>query len=95
MKRKQDVIAAAVELFARQGYDATTTFELARAAGVTEPVIYYHFKSKAGLFSHILKTASISIFPVWKRYQQIPEQSLKKSGTSSIFISISSMNYRM
>ncbi len=57
LKRKQDVIAAAVELFARQGYDATTTFELARAAGVTEPVIYYHFKSKDGLFSHILKTA--------------------------------------
>ena len=57
LNRKQDVIDAAVELFASQGYDATTTFELARAAGVTEPVIYYHFKNKDGLFSHILKTA--------------------------------------
>ena len=57
LKRKQDVIDAAVELFANQGYDATTTFELAKAASVTEPVIYYHFKNKDGLFSHILKTA--------------------------------------
>ncbi len=57
MKRKQDVIDAAVRLFAGQGYEATTTFELAKAAGVTEPVIYYHFGSKDGLFSHILKAA--------------------------------------
>lgn len=57
MGRKQDVIDAAVGLFAGQGYDATTTVELATAAGVTEPVIYYHFGSKDGLFTHILTSA--------------------------------------
>jgi len=41
-------------LFAQQGFDATTTLEIATAVGVTEPVIYYHFKNKDGLFTSIL-----------------------------------------
>ena len=54
MGKKQDVLNAAVELFSKQGFDGTTTFELAKTAHVTEPVIYYHFKNKDGLFTHIL-----------------------------------------
>ena len=54
MSKRQDLLAAAIPLFASRGYDATTTFELATAAGVTEPVIYYHFRNKDGLFTHIL-----------------------------------------
>jgi len=54
MGAKQDLLKAAVKLFASQGFDATTTSEIAILAGVTEPVIYYHFKSKDGLFSYIL-----------------------------------------
>jgi len=54
MSKKQDLLTAAIPLFAAQGYDATTTFEIAKETGVTEPVIYYYFKSKDGLFIHIL-----------------------------------------
>ena len=49
-----DLLKAAVPLFAIQGFDATTTLAIARAAGVTEPVVYYHFKNKDGLFTRIL-----------------------------------------
>ena len=58
MGKKQDLLTAAVKLFSQQGFDATTTLEIAEAANVTEPVIYYHFKNKDGLFTHIL----VSIF---------------------------------
>ena len=54
MGKKQDLLAAAIPLFGSQGYDATTTFEFSTAAGVTEPVIYHHFKNKDGLFTQIL-----------------------------------------
>ncbi len=54
MSTKQDLVNAVIPLFASQGYEATTTIEMAKAAGVTEPVIYYYFKNKEGLFSHIL-----------------------------------------
>jgi AcrR family transcriptional regulator len=53
-KKKQDLLKAAVQLFSKQGFDGTTTLEIAEAAHVTEPVIYYHFKNKDGLFTHIL-----------------------------------------
>lgn len=54
MSKKQDLIKAATTLFAAQGFDATTTAEIAAAAGVTEPVIYHYFKNKEGLFADIL-----------------------------------------
>ncbi len=54
MGKKQDLLKAAVQLFSKQGFDGTTTLEIAEAAHVTEPVIYYHFKNKDGLFTHIL-----------------------------------------
>jgi AcrR family transcriptional regulator len=52
--KKQDVQTVAVQLFSKQGFDGTTTLEIAETAHVTEPVVYYHFKNKDGLFTHIL-----------------------------------------
>ena len=40
---------AATELFARRGYAATTVEGIARAAGVTKPMLYRHFESKQDL----------------------------------------------
>jgi AcrR family transcriptional regulator len=57
LKKKQSIILAATRLFAEQGYDGTSTFQIAKKAGVTEPLIYYHFKGKDDLFSHILENA--------------------------------------
>ena len=42
--------AAALRLFAAKGYAATTVRDILRAAGVTAPVLYYHFGNKEGLF---------------------------------------------
>ena len=36
----------ALELFAEQGYDATSLREIAERLGVTKAALYYHFKSK-------------------------------------------------
>ena len=38
-----------------QGFDGTTTLQIAREAGVTEPLIYYHFEGKDDLFTHIIE----------------------------------------
>ncbi len=54
MGKKKNLIETAVRLFAEQGYDGTTTLQISREAGVTEPLIYYHFKGKEELFTHIL-----------------------------------------
>lgn len=52
-QRKAAIIQAALPLFARQGFTATTTKQLARAAGVSEPLLYKHFPSKEDLYGAI------------------------------------------
>lgn len=52
-QRKAAIVQAALPLFARKGYAETTTKDLARAAGVSEPLIYKHFPSKEALYVEI------------------------------------------
>jgi AcrR family transcriptional regulator len=44
------LLESARALFAERGYAGTSTREIARAASVTEPMIFRHFGSKAKLF---------------------------------------------
>jgi AcrR family transcriptional regulator len=55
MTKKENILQAAARLFARQGFDGTTTLQIASEAGVTEPLIYYHFTGKDEVFTSILK----------------------------------------
>jgi AcrR family transcriptional regulator len=57
VKKRQAIIDSATRLFGSIGFDATTTLELANEAGVTEPLIYYHFKGKNELFTLSLESA--------------------------------------
>ena len=43
-------MTAATDLFNRKGYAATSVREIVEAAGVTKPVLYYHFGNKEGLY---------------------------------------------
>jgi len=54
MSKKETILKTAARLFAAQGFEATTTIQIAREAGVTEPLIYYHFKGKDDLFTRII-----------------------------------------
>ena len=56
----------ATKLFARNGYEATTTAAIALAAGVTEPILYRHFKSKQELFVAIVKSVSAQTMRNWE-----------------------------
>jgi AcrR family transcriptional regulator len=52
--RKRQLLAHAKQLFVTLGYQDTTTEKIARAAGVSEPVLYRHFESKKALFLEVL-----------------------------------------
>jgi AcrR family transcriptional regulator len=56
MSKKKNILKTAARLFAEQGYEGTTTIQIAMEADITEPLIYYHFKGKADIFQYILKT---------------------------------------
>ncbi|MFO7818200.1 MAG: TetR/AcrR family transcriptional regulator [Thermodesulfobacteriota bacterium] len=53
--KKQDIISTAARLFAQQGFEDTTTQGIAREAGVTEPLLYYHFRGKDEIFSIVIR----------------------------------------
>src|ERR1700749_3148522 len=42
----QRLVAAAVDLFAEQGYDATTVAQIAERAGITRSTFFRHFPDK-------------------------------------------------
>jgi AcrR family transcriptional regulator len=48
------VIRAAIRLFAQQGFQGTTTKQIAESAGVNEALIFRYFHSKQELYSAIL-----------------------------------------
>jgi len=52
--RKLAIVAAALPLFAHKGFSQTTTKDIAKAAGVSEPLLYRHFPSKEALFEGLV-----------------------------------------
>jgi AcrR family transcriptional regulator len=55
---RERLMTAAVEIFAEQGYAATSVREIVGRAGVSKPVLYYYFGSKEGLFNSIIEAAA-------------------------------------
>jgi AcrR family transcriptional regulator len=51
---KDKVMEAALRIFAERGYAGASVRDIAALAGVTKPVVYYHFGSKAGLYQALL-----------------------------------------
>jgi AcrR family transcriptional regulator len=49
-ERRLVIIEAAIRVFTTGSYRGTTTAEIARAAGVSEPILYRHFASKRDLY---------------------------------------------
>lgn len=64
---RSSLIAAAMQAFARSGYEAVSTREIASAAGAHPALIGYHFGGKEGLylavFEHIAATMEQRIGP--------------------------------
>jgi AcrR family transcriptional regulator len=64
--RKRQLLAQAKELFVTHGYQNTTTDKIARAAGVSEPMLYRHFDSKKALFLEVLQEIRQATVERWQ-----------------------------
>jgi AcrR family transcriptional regulator len=49
-KRHQEILDAAINIFNMKGYKGATTAEIAKTAGISEPILYKHFENKKDLF---------------------------------------------
>ncbi|MFB6959038.1 TetR/AcrR family transcriptional regulator [Streptomyces sp. NPDC056309] len=67
-ERREEILATAAEVFAAQGYNATTVRKIADAAGMLAGSLYYHFDSKESMLDEILSTF---LEDLWGRYDAV------------------------
>lgn len=60
-ERRETILRAAAEVFAQAGYRAGKVSDVAARVGVTEPVIFQNFGSKAALFAAVLTRAAAEV----------------------------------
>jgi AcrR family transcriptional regulator len=65
-ERKAAVVATACRVFAKSSYHGSTTAQIARETGVTEPVLYRHFASKRELYLACLDAVWQQVRALWE-----------------------------
>jgi len=65
--RRRQLLEVAADRFARLGYRGTTTADLAKAAGITEPILYRHFENKLDLFVTLVDEVGREVINDWQR----------------------------
>ncbi|MFJ5722683.1 TetR/AcrR family transcriptional regulator [Streptomyces sp. NPDC093149] len=67
-ERRRELLDTAAEVFAAQGYNATTVRRIADAAGMLAGSLYYHFDSKESMIDEILSTF---LTELWEGYDAV------------------------
>lgn len=63
--KQEKILRASLELFASEGYNATSTSKIAAHAGVSEGLIFRHFGNKEGLLKAIIYQAEEKVKEVF------------------------------
>ena len=66
-ERKAAVLECACGMFSSGSYRGTTTADIAREAGVTEPILYRHFASKRDLYLAVLEESWSRLHDLWEQ----------------------------
>jgi TetR/AcrR family transcriptional regulator len=75
------LVDAALGVFIARSYRAATTAEIAREAGVSEPILYRHFPSKRALFVVCVEHAWLGLRELWERaIEEHPDEPLAAMG---------------
>ncbi|WP_086830272.1 TetR/AcrR family transcriptional regulator [Streptomyces sp. NRRL B-24572] len=72
-ERRRELLDTAAEVFAAQGYNATTVRKIADAAGMLAGSLYYHFDSKESMLDEILSTF---LNELWEGYDAVLDADL-------------------
>ena len=74
-ERRRAIVEAALRVFSEGSYAGATTAQIAREAGVSEPILYRHFASKRDLYVACLDEA-------WCRIRQRIEAKIEQHGVA-------------
>ncbi|HEY7533625.1 MAG TPA: TetR/AcrR family transcriptional regulator [Nitrospiraceae bacterium] len=88
-ERQASLIASAASLFAAKGFNGTTTKEIAKAAGVSEALVFKYFPTKRALYAAIL-AEKVTIGELLEAV----EEAIKKRDDTRVFALIASYRIR-
>ena len=88
--RREQILQTAVNLFSQRGFKGTTTKEIARAAGVSEAMVFRHFATKDELYGAILDNKGcedgVRRFP-WEANEKL-QQAIEQKDDFAVFYNI-------
>ena len=82
--RKIQITDVASRLFARQGFQGTTTKQIAEHAGVTEALIFRHFATKEALYWAVIERKTSTAGPAERMRERLNEGGSDKDVLSGI-----------
>jgi len=85
-ERRAALVAAALRTFASGSYSGATTAEIAREAGVTEPVLYRHFAGKRDLYFACIDEA-------WQRLRTLWEETIASESDPAMWMQVMAKSY--
>ena len=88
-ERQASLISAAASLFAANGFTGTTTKQIAKAAGVSEALLFKHFPTK-----HALYTAILAEKAQYSELREAVEESTEKRDDERLFTLLASYRIR-
>lgn len=80
-EKQENIINAALKLFAEEGFKSSSTSKVAKLAGVSEGLIFRHFKNKDGLLDAIIKEGEIRAKDLYANIisEPNPKEALRKT----------------
>ena len=73
---KERILTTALQLFARDGYDAVSVSDIAQALGMTKGALYKHYKNKRDLFDSMIQRM-LELDSTAARQYGMPEQAFQ------------------
>ena len=69
---KEKILAVALQLFAKDGYEAVSVSKIAEKLGITKGALYKHYENKKDIFNSIVARMSQSDHEIARKYG-VPE----------------------
>jgi AcrR family transcriptional regulator len=85
---RQRILDVAVELFADQGFAATSTRELSERLGFTKAALYYHFHSKDDLLQALVDPVMAELNAVLERHQGQPGDDAARAAVLADYLDV-------
>ena len=93
MTKKDLILQKSLELFSTSGFKGTSTKSIANEAGVSEGLIFKHFKSKNGLLNALLGIGSSKSTPEIQKIKNYNDPKEVISSCIKLFLNIKKEDY--